>query len=145
LDCQSRNKKIRLGLLVCLAIRLHQKTPTPCDSATLLSITLFLKYMGLSRQICSVFDAGPTFGCFQLDCRYTDPACWSSRQDQLEVSREFCLENRVYIGLTSYVELWVLRKYFVVQNLSWCCLPSGSSIEQCYSTRYTVYPSVYRI
>jgi len=29
-----------------------------------LSITLFLKYVSLSRQICSVFDADPTFGCF---------------------------------------------------------------------------------
>jgi len=40
------------------------------------------------------------------------------------VSREFYLVKRVYIGLTSYGYLRVLRKYFVVQNLSSCCLPS---------------------
>jgi len=40
------------------------------------------------------------------------------------VSCEFYMENRVYVGLTSYGYLRVLRKYFVVQNLSSWCLPS---------------------
>jgi len=31
-------------------------------------------------------------------------------------SREFYLEKRVYIGLTSYGQLRVLRKHFVVQT-----------------------------
>jgi len=43
-----------------------------------LSITLFLKYLSLCRQICSVFDADP-IPCLQLDCQYTEFACWSSR------------------------------------------------------------------
>jgi len=33
-----------------------------------------------------VFDADPTFGCFQLDCQYTGLACWSSRSVVLNLS-----------------------------------------------------------
>jgi len=40
------------------------------------------------------------------------------------VSGEFYLEKRVYIGLTSYGQLRVLRQYFAAKNLSSCCLPS---------------------
>jgi len=36
------------------------------------SITLFLKYTSLGKQICSVFDADPAFSCFQLDFQCTD-------------------------------------------------------------------------
>ena len=93
-----------------------------------LSITLFLKYMSFSRQICSIFDADPMFSCFQLDCQFTELACWSSRcrldvimlvKSARTVSREFYLEIRVYIWLISYGLLRVLRKYFVVQKLSY--------------------------
>jgi len=45
------------------------------------------------------------------------------------VSREFYMEIRVYVGLISYGLLRVLRKYFVVQKLSLCGLPSGYSVE----------------
>jgi len=38
-------------------------------------LTLFLKYMSLSRQIYSLFDAELMFGCFQQDCQYTELAC----------------------------------------------------------------------
>jgi len=31
--------------------------------------------MRLSRHICSVFDADPTFSFFQLECQYTELAC----------------------------------------------------------------------
>ena len=34
--------------------------------------------MSLSRQICSVFDADPTFSCFQLDCQCTELGFLSS-------------------------------------------------------------------
>ena len=46
------------------------------------------------------------------------------------MSRELYWENRVYIGLTSYGSLKVLRQYFAsVQNLSSCFLPSAYDIE----------------
>jgi len=70
-----------------------------------LSITLFLKYTSLSRQICSVFDAYPAFSCFQLDCQNVQLACWSSYmliKSARTVYREFHLEKRGYIDLTSY-------------------------------------------
>jgi len=41
------------------------------------------------------------------------------------VSREFYLEIRVYIRLTSYGYLRVLRQYFVVHKLYLCGLPPG--------------------
>jgi len=45
------------------------------------------------------------------------------------VSRELYWEKRVYIALTSYGYLRVLRQYFAsVQNLSSCCLPSAYCI-----------------
>jgi len=40
-------------------------------------------------------------------------------------SHEIYLDERIYIGLTSYAALRVLRKYFAVQNLSSCSLPSA--------------------
>jgi len=45
------------------------------------------------------------------------------------VSCEFYLKIRVYIGLTLYGLLRVLGKYFIVQKLSSCSLPSGYSVE----------------
>jgi len=47
------------------------------------------------------------------------------------VSCEPYLENRVYIALTSYGYLRVLRQYFAaMQNLFSCCLPPAYGIEQ---------------
>jgi len=40
------------------------------------------------------------------------------------VSLDFYLEKRVYVGLTSYGKLRMLRQYFAVQSLFSCCLPS---------------------
>jgi len=42
-----------------------------------LPIVPFLKYMSLSKQICSVLDADTTFNCFPQNCQYTELACWS--------------------------------------------------------------------
>jgi len=50
--------------------------------------------------------------------------------------RELHMEERVCIGLTSYGYLSVLRQYFVVQNLSSCCSPSGYSMR--IKTKYFV-------
>ena len=55
------------------------------------------------KAVLSVLDA--TFGCYQLDCSQTQMACWSSIvlvKSSRTVSREFYLEKRVNIGLTSY-------------------------------------------
>jgi len=64
-----------------------------------LSSTLFLKYLSLSRQICIVFDVDPTFGCFQLDCQYTELACWISGRKRT---------NGLFFTWLSHACFWML-------------------------------------
>ena len=57
------------------------------------------------------------------------------------VSLELYWENRVYIGLTSYGELRVLRQYFAsVQKLSSRCLPWAYGIDRGLKLKLTRGP-----